>query len=91
MLRGALKHRAVHLNHITWLSEKLKPILWSFSRNKKLYVSKEAIEFLSETKTTENQCWMHRKHIGHMTSQSAKITFAQSERRIFHSIFHPFF
>ena len=27
MLRGALKHTTVHLNHITWLSEKLKPLL----------------------------------------------------------------
>ena len=34
---------------------------------------------------------MHRKHIGLMTSQSAKIRFAQSKTRILHSIFHPYF
>ena len=49
-------------------------------------------QILSETTTTENQCWNAcRKHIGLMTSQSAKITFAQSEWRILHTIFHPFF
>ena len=30
---------------------------------------------------------MHRKHIGLMTSQSAKIPFAQSKTRILHSIY----
>ena len=33
---------------------------------------------------------MRRKHIGLMTSQSAKRIFAQSKRRILHSIVHPF-
>ena len=34
---------------------------------------------------------MHRKDIGLMTSQSAKIPFAQSKTRMLHSILHPYF
>ena len=51
------------------------------SHNKTLYASKEIKEF-PELLQRSNSVRDNRKHIGLMTSESAKITFAQSKRRI---------
>ena len=67
------------------------------TRNKKLYASKEVKEFPKMLKRSnsardknhrKSNAGMRKKHMGLMTSESAKITFALSKTRILNSILH---
>ena len=63
----------------------------SFSNNKKLNASKEVKELpkppqrSNSVRDKNHRKSMHRKHISLRTSQSTKIIFAQSKRRILHT------